>query len=150
MFYLHYSFKPKLLPTLAFLVLFPFLLSLGFWQLGRMEEKQDMIDALALSNMGEAVDFYSLASAPLEYTKVKVLGKFLMEFSVLLEHQMHEGRPGYHVLTPFEISGDLPWMWVNRGWVALDNVPDFREHSSETFSLLGLIYYPSEGSVYFR
>ena len=38
----NYSFKPTLIPTLAFLVVFPVLLSLGQWQLNRAEEKREI------------------------------------------------------------------------------------------------------------
>jgi surfeit locus 1 family protein len=109
MFYHHYQFKPKLLPSLAVCVLLPLLLSLGFWQLGRMEEKQDIIDAVAIGDIGAPIEFIGQTNLE-DYTKVKVLGKFLPKFSVLLEHQMHNSQVGYHVLTPMEISADLPWL----------------------------------------
>lgn len=143
MLYHHYYFKPKWLPSLAVLVLFPLLLSLGFWQLGRMEEKQAIWDAMLLAQENEAVVF-SDTPAPPDYSKVKVLGKFLPIFSILLEHQMHNNQVGYHVLTPFEISADLPWVLVNRGFVAQQDIETIQEPLPETVQLTGLIYTPSE------
>lgn len=143
MFHFRYQFKPKLLPSLVFLVLFPFLLSLGFWQLGRMDEKQDIIDNMAAGNTGAAQeineDFW-----PDEYSKVMILGKFLPQFSVLLEHQQFEGKPGYHVLTPFEANPQMPWVLVNRGWISVDNVLEYRESLAQSTDIVGLAYYPSE------
>jgi surfeit locus 1 family protein len=143
MFYHHYRFKPKLLPSLAVLVLFPFLLSLGFWQLGRMEEKQTIMDAMLLWQSEKPVEFKP-DPAPENYNKIKVLGKFLVKFSVLLEHQMHNNQLGYQVLTPLEISADLPWFWVNRGWVPQEAIPKLGEPLEQSLELIGLIYYPSE------
>ncbi|MFA6036888.1 MAG: SURF1 family protein [Legionellales bacterium] len=139
----HYQFKPKLIPSVAFLLLFPFLLSLGFWQLGRMEEKQDILDSMASANVAQAMEL-SANSEPLDYSKAKVRGKFLYEFSVLLEHQMHNQQVGYHVLTPLVISDDLPWLWVNRGWIPVNEVLIPREQYRQAFNLTGLVYYPSE------
>lgn len=143
MFYHFYQFKPRLLPSLAVALLLPLLLSLGFWQLGRMQEKQDIIAAVAAGEIGAPVEFAGQTELA-DYAQVKVLGKFLPGFSVLLEHQMNNGQPGYQVLTPLEISGDLPWLWVNRGWVALDKVPDFREPLETYLDLTGMVYRPSE------
>jgi surfeit locus 1 family protein len=143
MFYHHYQFKPRLLPSLAVLMLLPFLLSLGFWQLGRMEEKQDIIENMAAGKTGEAVAI-NADFRPDEYSKVKVLGKFLPQFSILLEHQLHNGNVGYHVLTPFAASDDHPWLLINRGWISKDDVLKSREPLDESLDLTGLAYYPSE------
>ncbi len=143
MFQHRYQFKPRLLPSLAVVILLPLLLSLGFWQLGRMDEKQDIIDAMAAGNSGEALVLGSI-DRPYDYSRFKVRGKFLPEFSILLEHQMHNGQVGYHVLTPLAIPGDESWLLVNRGWVSTDNVLKSREPSDKTLDLSGLVYYPSE------
>lgn len=143
MFYHFYQFKPRLLPSLAVALLLPLLLSLGFWQLGRMHEKQDIIEAVAAGEIGAPVEFVGQTELA-DYTQVKVLGKFLPGFSVLLEHQMSNGQPGYQVLTPLAISGDSPWLWVNRGWVALDKVPSMQEPLEPSLDLTGMIYRPSE------
>lgn len=143
MLHYKYQFKPKLIPSLAFLLLFPFLLSLGLWQLGRMGEKQDILDAMASGNAGQAAELINLPE-PSDYSKVKVRGKFLQQFSILLEHQMNQGQQGYHVLTPLEVTKDRPWLLVNRGWISKDKVLEPRESSGETLEITGLVYYPSE------
>lgn len=138
MFYHRYHFKPKLWPTLAVLILFPILLSLGFWQLGRMHEKQAILDAKALGQ--DAVLVFTPDSAPAAYSQMQVSGTLLQKFSIFLEHQMHNSQPGYHILTPLAIDADLPWIWVNRGWVAKD-YKGAKEDLRVTLS--GIVYYPS-------
>lgn len=138
----NYQFKATLWPSIAFIMILPLLLSLGFWQLGRMDEKQAMFDALAQGEKDQ-VQTFPLTNKPLPYSKVKVLGRLLPEFSIFLEHQMHNSQAGYHVLTPLLIASDLPLLWVNRGWVSLDNTLNLQE-PLEPLTLTGLIYYPSE------
>ncbi len=138
-----YRFKPKLISSLATLVLFPVLLSLGFWQLGRMEEKEQLLNLQAQGENTAPLAFQDLGTQPLRYTHVKVSGKFLPRFSIFLEHQLFEGQVGYQVLTPLEIAPDLPLLWVNRGWVAQDNALDALSAPDTSLNLLGLINYPA-------
>ncbi|HLF66609.1 MAG TPA: SURF1 family protein, partial [Gammaproteobacteria bacterium] len=123
MLYLPYRFKPKLISSLATLAVLPILLSLGFWQLGRMEEKEQLLSLQAQGLNAAPMAFQDIGPKPLRYAKVKVSGKFLPKFSILLEHQMFEGQPGYHVLSPLAIAPDLPLLWIDRGWVGKNDLP---------------------------
>ena len=52
------------------------------------------------------------------YLRVVVEGQFLVGHQILLDNQTHEGRAGYHVLTPLQ-TRDGQVVIVDRGWVAL-------------------------------
>lgn len=110
-------FSPAPLPTLAVLLLLPLLLWLGFWQLGRAAEKTQMLDvyrqrlALPPAPLGGALDLQTD-----RYRQVELSGRYDSERQILLDNQLHRGRPGYHVYTPLLVA-DGAAVLVNRGWI---------------------------------
>src|SRR5690606_12003130 len=52
-----------------------------------------------------------------QYRRVVAVGHFVEDRTVLLQNRVREGKPGYEVLTAFEIAAGEPWLWVNRGWL---------------------------------
>lgn len=88
---------------------------LGFWQLQRAEfkaERQAHLDAIGMP-VGVAS-----AAALQEWQRVTVKGNWLAEQTVFLDNRVHHAQPGYHVLTPFVVSGSGDIVIVNRGWIA--------------------------------
>ena len=111
-------FRPKLGPTIATLVIFPLLMSLGFWQLDRAEEKR--LSAAAFSSgqqrAAETINHQLLsASEEFFWRRVSGTGTYL-PVSILLDNRIRGGRVGYDVLTPLT-STDGTTVLVNRGWV---------------------------------
>lgn len=45
-------------------------------------------------------------------------GRWLAEKTLFLDNKIHRSRPGYHVLTPLQLSGSEVVVLVNRGWIA--------------------------------
>ena len=45
-------------------------------------------------------------------------GRWRAEKTLFLDNKIHHGRPGYHVLTPLQLSGSEVVVLVNRGWIA--------------------------------
>ena len=108
--------------TLFTLALLPLLISLGFWQLQRAEEKAALATAFEgqqarppapLENLGD------LSPQALAYLPVTVTGSFRESEYFLLDNRMWQGRFGNEVLAVLELdSGGLAL--VNRGWIAAD------------------------------
>jgi surfeit locus 1 family protein len=111
-------------------VLVVLFVTLGFWQLRRLEEKK-------LSNaVGEArfnddpVDVAELLTAvggdvdSLEFRHASATGVFHPEDEVLIRSQVEQGVAGFHVVTPL-VGEEGRAILVNRGWVPLgmDRVP---------------------------
>jgi len=44
-------------------------------------------------------------------------GRWLAEKTLLVDNKIYRSRPGYHVLTPLQLSGSATVVLVNRGWV---------------------------------
>ncbi len=113
-------FRPAIVPTIATLVLAPALAGLGFWQLSRADDKQALIDSFEREAAGtpRTEELAALEPEGDRYRRVTLSGTFDAERQVLLDSMLHEGRAGFHVLTPLRIDGADMAVMVNRGWVA--------------------------------
>jgi len=143
------EFSPGLWPTLVTLVLFGFLIALGFWQLDRAEQKR-----VLFAQYGEEPDqtVFRLEGelksvAGLNYRSAVVTGHYDTHHQFLLDNRTHAGQAGYHVLTPFLIRDSGVAVLVNRGWIPLgqrrDKLPDVTV-SGQTQQISGRIKIPPE------
>ena len=90
---------------------------LGNWQVRRAEEKAQLGERVAHFAAAPAVPFTSAVATgvPAEWQRVTVEGDWLPQGGIFLDNRVHDGRPGYHVLTPLRLaSGEM--VLVNRGW----------------------------------
>jgi surfeit locus 1 family protein len=115
-----YRFEPRLLTTLAAAAGIALTLTLGHWQTGRADHKQELqqrLDALsrepAIVVGGDMID-----PADLLLRRVTVRGVFDDRHTVFLDNRIHAHQPGYHVATPLRLAGSDRYVLVNRGWVA--------------------------------
>lgn len=101
-------------------------ISLGSWQLRRLDERRaanaqlelrlanpemplpDLVDGIGGPSDGEA----------LAYRRVIASGIYDTSHEVLARSRVYEGQNGFHVLTPL-VTGDGRAVMVNRGWVPL-------------------------------
>ena len=91
--------------ALVALVTFLLLLSLGFWQLQRAEEKQRLLTAFnehSQRNPLTATDLQQ--NQDWEFYRATLTGEFLNDKTVLLDNKLFHGRIGYEVFTPFRLS----------------------------------------------
>lgn len=106
----------------AFTFALALFVSLGTWQLWRADQRAASFEAF--SNAGESPALKAPADAEdfeqLRYRWLELRGRYLSSRQVLLDSMTHEGRAGYHVLTPFRWGDNEPWVLVNRGWVPAD------------------------------
>ena len=115
-------FRPSLLVIFATVALTAILLSLGFWQLERAELRraQDGLkqERAQLSPV-YITSFPEESLGELADRRVRLRGQYLPH-QFLLDNQIHDKQPGYHVLSPFELSTYEQVVLVNRGWVAAE------------------------------
>ena len=101
--------------------------SLGLWQLERAAYKDAIkmkFEARLDASFVELDASGSLSNADLsdmEFRKIKMHGQYDLTRTLLVDNQLHQGKAGYHVLTPFMLSGGDKVVLVNRGWVVLGN-----------------------------
>ncbi len=114
-----FDFNPGLWPTLATLVLVPLLANLGVWQLERAAWKQALVDEHAENTRQPSIalaDWLAGADRP-QYHRVTARGRYDLDHQLLLDNSIHQGRAGYHVLTPLIRIDGGETVLVNRGWV---------------------------------
>jgi len=145
-----WNFRPALLPSLATLIIFPLLLSLGFWQLDRAAEKEQIMEKFETHYNGSPVDMNTSSFdqndlAAMQWQKVTVTGHFESEHQFLLDNQPMNFKTGYLVFTPFKLSNKSTRVLVNRGWVPANMnrkiLPDV-SLSGGTLTLLGTTKSP--------
>lgn len=119
----HYSFKPERSISLGFAALLALFLGLGFWQIQRAEEKHALMAEHVQRERDEPLRLSGTEtdSEGLRYRRVRVAGEYDPAHQFLLDNQIHEGRPGYQVLTPLLIEGSGMAVLVNRGWLPQGN-----------------------------
>jgi surfeit locus 1 family protein len=122
---MRFSFRFRLLPFIAMLVVAAIGISLGQWQLRRAAEKEaieqrinqrEKAPPLRLEGGGAGA---SDADA-LEFRQVTVRGEFLPDWTIYLDNRPYQGKPGFHVITPLKIAGSGRHILVARGWIARD------------------------------
>ena len=112
-------FRPGLLPSVVVLLLLPVLIGLGCWQLGRAEQKRELL-ALHDEHRAEApvpVERLMSESTDLAYRRVHLQGEFDGEHSLLLDNRLRDGQAGVELLQPFLDQPSGQWVLVNRGWL---------------------------------
>lgn len=102
-------------PTVAALPVFIALLGLGTWQVQRMQWKEAVIAERAARLAAPPIEVAKIGPES-EFRRVRATGTFANARTIFLEGRMHEGRPGYHAVTPLMLrtGGPVP---VDRGWV---------------------------------
>ncbi|MCK5888615.1 MAG: SURF1 family protein [Methylococcales bacterium] len=138
--------------VLFFLATLILLVSLGFWQLGRADEKEVLLAKQAQAALENPRDLLFLMGQEIDalrYRKASVTGVYETEHQYLIDNQIMNGRAGFFVMTPLKIEGVQSAVLVNRGWVPLNQdrqiLPDI-SLSLKKVSLLGRINsFPSVG-----
>ena len=130
-----WRFRPGPVITLATLAFCVLTLFLGNWQAGRAEEKRALQAAMEQRRAAAVVMLTASQIDPeaIEWHRVRARGIYEPRFEVLLDNKVHEGRAGFHVLTPLRIArsgveGIERYVLVNRGWIAAgrlrENLPE--------------------------
>jgi len=89
--------------------------SLGNWQLNRSAERRAEIEAFEKARAAVPAEGLGAVSPQGGYLRVALSGRYDGERQILMDNMTHEGRRGYHVLTPFHTSAGV--VLVNRGFI---------------------------------
>lgn len=117
----NFSFRPKLIPTLATVAAIATMVMLGQWQSSKASQKQSMQSAhdARATQTAERITQVELDTEKMRYKKVVVSGNYETRYQILLDNRVEDERAGYHVITPFRIEGSERYILVNRGWIPL-------------------------------
>lgn len=109
------------LAAVAAALMLALLVSAGFWQLGRADEKRALAverdyrgakDTLVIEpGLAETASMERL-----RHRRARARGHYRAHRQYLLDNRTHRGVAGYHVLTPLRLEGSDVHVLVNRGW----------------------------------
>lgn len=137
---------------------------LGFWQLDRHAEARERNAArdAQLAGPGPPVPLAALLSRTgpdtsaedLEWHRVLLAGRWDFAGEVLIRNRMHNGRPGVHVVTPFQtgVDADALTVLVLRGWLPAPDamnpgpIPEADTQTGRVASLVGVIRPSRDGA----
>jgi len=147
MIVLGYRFEPKLwavFVTALFVIIF---IELGKWQLSRADEKNARHELLELYAKQPAVTLPNtlVRLEDFQYREVEVQGEFISEHTIYLDNKTHQGRAGYHVITPLKVLNSELLVVINRGWIATGNDRSVLPYVSEidgVVKISGLVVAP--------
>ncbi|NDD12093.1 MAG: SURF1 family protein [Betaproteobacteria bacterium] len=96
--------------------------ALGQWQLSRAAQKEALFAQLQSQAAMPTLTGADLLQPdsqlqPLIGRRVQLSGRWLAEHTVFLDNRPMQGRTGFYVLTPLQISGSELVVMVQRGWV---------------------------------
>ncbi len=112
------AFRPRLVPTLFAVPMFAALLALGFWQIARLQEKNEINAYRAARAAAAPVDLPANPTDLNQYDfrRVRVTGRFEHDRELYMYGRSQRGNEGYFIITPLLRDGAPPVL-VNRGWV---------------------------------
>ena len=123
------TFTLTLWPVIFYFLLISLLVSLGFWQLDRAQQKQLYIQQQGQTFVQRITLFANTKTelAKLRYKQLTVTGRYDKAHQFLLDNQIYRGKVGYFVLTPLLLAKNQAVL-VNRGWIP---APEQRERLPE-------------------
>ena len=92
------------------------LLSLGFWQIYRLNWKLELIEQIENSLKNDPVELSNIKKK--NYLRIKTSGDIDFDKQIDLYNLNDAGKPGFEVINPIKI-GDENYL-VNRGWIPFE------------------------------
>lgn len=114
-----FKWQPNAKLLVFSLLMLPFLLSLGTWQLQRADEKQTIVDRHARNQqLAPVINAEKLANEQdHQYRLAWIRGTVDNQRTIILDNRVRNGRPGYEIFQSVTIAGQRQKLLINRGWV---------------------------------
>ncbi len=114
--------KKKLLFSVFVYFIILTLLSLGFWQIYRLNWKLELIEQIENSFKNNPVELSNNENK--NYLRIKTSGEIDFDKQIYLYNLNDAGKPGFEVVNPIKI-GDKNYL-MNRGWIPFEkkNLPE--------------------------
>ncbi|MFZ6776698.1 SURF1 family protein [Undibacterium sp. Ji83W] len=112
------SFRFRLIPFIACLLLVSLGIALAQWQTHRALEKETL--AALLSERQHLPALVLNSQTPSEqlqvFRKLQVRGQFIREWPLYLDNRPLQGKAGLYVLMPFKLADSSKYVLIARGW----------------------------------
>ena len=108
--------KNKLLFSVFVYFVILTLLSLGFWQIYRLNWKLDLIEQIQNSLKNDPVELSNIEKK--NYLRIKTSGEIDFDNQIYLYNLNDAGKPGFEVINPIKIDDEN--YLLNRGWIPFE------------------------------
>ena len=111
----------KLLSSIISLLCISLFLSLGFWQLDRANEKENIVNLYEQRQLLDAIALNSIGESTIEdkyYRNYKIKGRYINQ-TFLIDNKIKDKQPGFNVISLFQISSSKEIILVDRGWIKM-------------------------------
>ena len=120
------------------------LLSLGSWQLYRLNWKLNLLSEIENSLKNDPVEFSRVDKK--NYLKVKTSGIVDFNKQIYLYNLNESGKPGFEVINPIIINKEN--YLINRGWIPFDKKDKPEINLINESSILGTLKLQHKSSTY--
>ena len=119
-------------------------MSLGFWQLYRLNWKLDLINQIENSLKIDPVELQNVEKK--NYLRIKTSGQIDFEKQIYLYNLNETGKPGFEVINPIKV-GNEDYL-INRGWISFDqkNKPEINVVDQK--NIIGTLMLQSKSSSF--
>ena len=109
----------RIVPPVAAVLAIALFVRLGVWQLDRAAEKEALQDSFTSAEVFREPQGGELSgdSLPVAFDRLTTEGRLQTDRQILIDNIVKNGRLGYYVVTPLEITRNGPLLLVNRGWI---------------------------------
>ena len=120
------------------------LVSLGSWQLYRLNWKLDLISQIEDSLKNSPVKLSNIDKK--NYLRIKTSGNIDFEKQIYLYNLNNSGKPGFEVINPILIGNEN--YLINRGWIPFDKKNKAEINLINTSSIVGTLKKQSKANSF--
>ena len=113
--------KLKLLSIIIFISCISLFLSLGFWQLDRAKEKDNIVNLYKNRQQAKIEKLTTISDnniSNLHYRNFVIKGNYINKV-FLVDNKIKNKKPGFNVISPFKLLSTSDVILVDRGWIEL-------------------------------
>ncbi len=136
--------KNKFLFSVFVYLIILILLSLGFWQLYRLNWKLNLISEIENSLKNDPVELSKTNKK--NYLRIKASGEIDFDKQIYLYNLNESGKPGFEVINPIVIDNQN--YLINRGWIKFDQKNNPEINSFNQQDIIGTLKLQSIASSF--
>ncbi len=132
----------RVITFFTLIITFITLLSLGFWQLDRLQWKKNMVASMTVYEQADPVTTALNLDNPNDFQRGFIRGEYLNTQPIMVSPRTHEGQSGVHLYQAFRtVEGQD--ILINRGWIPKEDDPIISVPAGQTV-VAGYLKSPSE------
>jgi surfeit locus 1 family protein len=120
------------------------LVSLGSWQLHRLNWKLDLISKIEDSLKDSPVELSNIIKK--DYLRIKTSGNIDFEKQIYLYSLNENGKPGFEVINPIIVNNEN--YLINRGWIPFDKKEKSEINKVDVNDIIGTLKIQSKANSF--